>query len=236
MPTALLDLDGTLTDPKEGITRSVQHALTRFGIPAPDLDLLTPYIGPPLEDSFVALAHLGRAQAREAVEVYRERFADVGVFENVLYDGITDELDRLAAEGWQLAVATSKPTVFAERILAHFDLSDRFAAVAGSELDGSRRHKSEVIAYALRALGQAPGPDVVMVGDREHDMRAAKACGLRAVGVTWGYGTVRELLDSGADRLVDRVPELAVAVEAESAASPPSAGRQLPGSVRSRAR
>lgn len=166
MPAALFDLDGTLTDPKEGITRSVQHALHHVGVPAADLDLLTPYIGPPLEDSFESLAGLSRVQAREAVEVDRERFTDVGIFENVLYDGITDELDTLVAHGWRLAVATSKPTVFAERILEYFGLSDRFAVVVGSGLDGSRRHKPEVIAHALELLGQEPGPDVVMVGDR----------------------------------------------------------------------
>jgi phosphoglycolate phosphatase len=212
LPTALSDLDGTLTDPKVGIIRSVQHALQHFGVPASDLDSLTAYIGPPLEDSFEVLAGFSGAQAVEAVRVYRERFTDIGIFENVVYDGITDALDALRADGWVLAVATSKPTVFAERILGHFALRDRFAAVAGSELDGSRRHKRDVIAYALELLGRDPDPDVVMVGDREHDIRGAQAWGLRTVGVTWGYGTEQELLQSGADCLVDEIPALAEAV------------------------
>lgn len=158
VPVALFDLDGTLTDPKEGVTRSVQYALRPFGIEVSNLESLTAYIGPPLQDSFSLLGGLKPQQIPEAVAAYREYFSETGIFQNVLYEGIPGCLDDLRAAGWRLAVTTSKPTVFAERVLDHFSLRSRFIAVVGAELDGTRSHKHEVIAHALDILALRPGP------------------------------------------------------------------------------
>ncbi len=212
MDVGLLDLDGTLTDSKVGITRSVQYALRCAGVDVADLETLTPYIGPPLQDSFVALAGFSEADAIRAVASYREYFAETGIFENVVYPGIHECLETLQARGWRLAVATSKPTVFAERILDHFSLRTHFEAVVGAGLDGSRRHKHEVIAVALSELGVAAA-ECIMVGDREHDVIGAKTVGLRSVGVTWGYGSVQELSEAGADLLVHAVADLPGAMQ-----------------------
>lgn len=213
MGVGLLDLDGTLTDSKVGITRSVQHALRRAGIDVVEPETLTGYIGPPLQDSFVALAGFSEAEAIQAVASYREYFAETGIFENTVYPGILECLEALQSRGWRLAVATSKPTVFAERIVDHFSLRSHFEAVVGTGLDGSRRHKHQVIAAALRELGVAADEGCIMVGDREHDVMAARAVGLQSVGVTWGYGSVQELSDAGADLLVHAVADLPGAME-----------------------
>ena len=208
MRVALFDLDGTLTDPKVGITKSVRHALARVGVDAPDLDALVVYIGPPLQDSFVSIAGLSEADAAEALIGYREYFADRGLYENEPYVGIADLLTGLADDGWTLAVATSKPTVFAERILDHFGLRAHFAVVAGAELDGSRRHKHDVIDHALVQLGCGP-EGCVMIGDREHDVLGAHRHGIPAIGVLWGYGSREELEAAGADRIVATISQLA---------------------------
>jgi phosphoglycolate phosphatase len=213
MGVGLLDLDGTLTDSKVGITRSVQYALHRAGVDVADLETLTPYIGPPLQDSFVALAGFSETDAIRAVASYREYFAQTGIFENAVYPGIPECLEALQAQGWRLAVATSKPTVFAERILDHFSLLTHFQAVVGAGLDGGRRHKHEVIAAVLSDLGVAADERCIMVGDREHDVIGAKTVGLPSVGVTWGYGSVQELSEAGADVLVHAVADLPEAME-----------------------
>lgn len=213
MGVGLLDLDGTLTDSKVGITRSVQYALRRAGVDVADSETLIPYIGPPLQDSFIALAGFSQADAIRAVASYREYFAETGIFENAVYPGIPKCLEALQARGWRLAVATSKPTVFAERILDHFSLRTHFEAVVGAGLDGSRRQKHEVITAALSELGVATDERCVMVGDREHDVTGAKTAGLRSVGVTWGYGSVQELSEAGADLLVHAVADLPEAMD-----------------------
>ena len=153
------------------------------------------------------------ADAIRAVASYREYFAETGIFENAVYPGVPECLEALQARGWRLAVATSKPTVFAERILDHFSLLTHFQAVVGAGLDGSRRHKHEVIAAALSDLGVAADERCIMVGDREHDVIGAKTVGLLSVGVTWGYGSVQELSEAGADVLVHAVAELPAAME-----------------------
>ncbi len=208
MRVALFDLDGTLTDPRVGITRSVNYALARFGLDVADPDELVGYIGPPLQDSFVAFAGLSTDDAWDAVLAYREYFTETGIFENAVYPGIADVVAELQGGGWRLAVATSKPTVFAERILEHFGLTNGFEVVAGCELDGSRQHKHEVITHALEQLAVAPSPTHVMIGDREHDILGAKRVGIASVGVTWGYGSVEELKAAGADVLVDEIADL----------------------------
>jgi phosphoglycolate phosphatase len=209
MKAILFDLDGTLTDPREGITRSIAYALERMGIEPPPLDDLTFAIGPPLRRSLARL--LGDetpAQVERALALYRERFADVGLFENAPYDGIADVLRSLAAAGATLYVATSKPRVYAERIVRHFGLAAHFEAIHGCELDGTREDKRDLLAHLLPHHGVA-APDAAMIGDRGADMLAARHHGVRAVGALWGYGTRAELHEAGADVLCGSPRELA---------------------------
>jgi phosphoglycolate phosphatase len=197
MDTIYFDLDGTLTDPKPGITRSIQYALQRLDHPTiPTEDELTWCIGPPLRASFVRL--LGAETSADlAVSYYRERFSDVGLYENGVYDGIGDVLTALCASGHRLFVATSKPHVFAERIIDHFGLRDHFERVFGSELDGTRVDKSRLLEYALREVSVDPAK-TLMIGDRSHDMVGAKNNGMKGIGVLYGYGSRDELLEAGA--------------------------------------
>ncbi len=207
----LFDLDGTLTDPKEGICTCVQYALASFGIQEPDLDKLEPFIGPPLKESFMHFYDMNEEQAQAAVEKYRERFRDTGIFENKLYNGIPQMLRTLNSKGMFLAVASSKPTVFVERILEHFGIRSYFKVVVGSELDGTRTEKNEVVEEALRQLfGDAPVEKnkVYMIGDRRFDIEGAKAQGVDSVGVTYGYGGMEELREARADYIVRSVEEL----------------------------
>ena len=210
MNPILFDLDGTLTDPREGITRCIAHALERMGHEPPPLHELTFAIGPPLRGS---LAQLMRDDRRETVEqalaYYRERFADVGLFENTPYDGIAETLAALRASGRTLYVATSKPLVFAERIVRHFGLDSHFDAVHGSELDGTREAKRDLLAHVLAHHGLAAN-GTVMVGDRGVDMDAARHHGLRGIGALWGFGSREELLEAGAHALCAGPRELHV--------------------------
>lgn len=203
----LFDLDGTLTDPKVGITRSVQHALHRMGIEVADADTLCPFIGPPLREGFMQFYGMDAEAAQQAIAYYREYFVDRGIFENTPYPGIDEALDALRGAGYTLLVATSKPTVYARRILEHFGLKRHFDFVAGSELDGTRSRKGEVITYALAQMGIAPQA-AVMIGDREHDIIGAKETGLYAVGVLYGYGSQAELDEAGADAVAADVAAL----------------------------
>ena len=204
MTTFLFDLDGTLTDPREGITRSIAHALERMGREPPPLDDLCFAIGPPLRASLATLLGEDRRETVEqALAHYRERFADVGLFENVPYDGIVELLAALRGSGTRLFVATSKPLVYAERIVRHFGFDVHFEAVHGCELDGTREDKRELLAHLLATHAISSGPDVAMIGDRGVDMSAAKLHGLRGLGALWGYGSRSELLDAGAQELVE---------------------------------
>jgi|GEM_PF-68078 len=175
----LFDLDGTLTDPMEGITRSVQYSLRHFGIEVTDLRSLTPFIGPPLAESFREFYGFDDGRIPEAIRLMREYFSERGWRENRLYDGMPQLLERLCASGLTLAVATSKPAVFARRILDHFDLARYFAFVGGAELDGSRQAKADVIAHVLQGLGGVDPATCLMIGDRRHDVAGAAAavCG-----------------------------------------------------------
>lgn len=207
----LFDLDGTLTDPKLGITTCVQYALHSLGIEEPDLDKLECFIGPPLTDSFQEFYGLDDEQAAKAVEKYRERFKDIGLFENEVYRGIPEMLKTLRTNGMRLAVASSKPTVFVERILEHFKIDRYFDVVVGSELDGTRVNKDEVVQEALELLFQgAPvlREQVYMIGDRKFDVEGAKAHGIESVAVAYGYGGIDELKEAGADYIVCSVEEL----------------------------
>ena len=204
----LFDLDGTLTDPGEGITNSVAYALRKLGQTPPPRAELEAYIGPPLAGSFEQRAGLDRNTAQLAVEYYREYFGVKGIFENELYGGIDNMLAALKAAGATISLATSKPTVYAKQIIEHFGIAKYFDAIAGSELDGRRVKKAEVIDYALELLGVSDRGSVIMVGDREHDIIGANKCGVASVGVTYGYGSHEELEAAGAGHIVDSVEEL----------------------------
>lgn len=207
----LFDLDGTLTDPKIGICTCVQYALAAFGIQEPDLDKLEPFIGPPLKESFMEFYHMSKEQAEGAVEKYRERFQEKGIFENKIYKGVPGMLRALRSKGMVLAVASSKPTVFVRRILEHFHIARYFDVVVGSELDGTRVNKDQVVRETLRQLfqGTRVDPDqVYMIGDRRFDVEGAHAVRVESVGVTYGYGGMEELKEAGSDYIVCSVKEL----------------------------
>jgi phosphoglycolate phosphatase len=203
----LLDLDGTLTDPRQGILACIKHALRELQERCPSDDELLRYIGPPLHVSFAALFGAGSPKVARAIALYRERFAAAGLFENKLHAGIPEVLRKLKDAGATLIVATTKPTVFAERIVAHFALGNDIGAVFGSELDGTRSDKAELIRHVLETLA-LPAGDTSMVGDREHDMRGANANRVFAVGALWGYGSRQELLQAGAAALCERPADL----------------------------
>lgn len=206
--TILFDLDGTLTDPGEGITNSVAHSLRHYGIEVPDRTELYKFIGPPLYESYMKYYGFDEKTAHEAVEVYREYYRPRGIFENRVYDGIPELLSALKAAGKRLLVATSKPEGFSRQILEHFNLIQYFDFVAGSTLDSSRVLKADVIRHALTQTGLTPDEGVVMVGDREHDVLGAAECGLGCVGVLFGYGSRPELEAAGAAAIAATVEEL----------------------------
>lgn len=208
-PTDLFfDLDGTLTEAGEGITRCIQHALQTLGEEVPERSSLERFVGPPLADTFRRLlAEPSQQRIADAINAYRERFRRVGMFENRLYPGIADALSTLRRAGYRLAVVTTKPGVYAGRIAGHFGIAHHFLHIHGSLLDGSRTGKTELIAHALEA-GSVEARCAIMIGDREQDISGARANGLAAIGVTWGYGSREELLAAGADAVVDSASEL----------------------------
>ena len=196
---ALLDLDGTLTDPALGITSCIAYALARLDVAVPPASQLQFAIGPPLRGTFATLVGTDDTIIIEqAMVFYRERFADVGLFENDIYEGVPEMLATLKARNIALLLATAKPHVYARRILAHFDILAPFDAIYGSELDGLHQHKGDLLAYLIDQEGIDP-QNTVMIGDRHHDIDAARATGCHAIGVTYGYGNAAEL--AHADRL-----------------------------------
>ena len=204
-----IDLDGTLTDPFEGISNCIAYAMERLGEARPgDVDMRR-FIGPPLLDTFREL--LGAERAPRALEYYRERFSDSGWLENAVYPGIPEALAAMTAAGHRCFVATSKPQVFATRIIEHFELSRFFTAVYGSELDGTRTDKTDLLRFAARHRSAAH--ESVMIGDRHHDVVGAINNGFRAIGATWGYGSADELLGAGADRLAAGPEQLPALIE-----------------------
>ncbi len=208
LPVALFDLDGTLTDPRVGIVSCIEAGLAAVGESAKGHGDLSRFIGPPLQESFSGMG-LDAAQVDTAIAAYRERFATHGMFENEVYPGIVDMLQRFRDAGWVLGVATSKPELFAVRILMHFKLADFFAAVAGATMDGARRTKADVVAHALTLVNRPPGGNVVMVGDRSHDIVGARTHQLRTIGVTWGYGQLDELMAADAWQLANSPGDVA---------------------------
>jgi phosphoglycolate phosphatase len=209
----LLDLDGTLTDSGLGIARCIVHALERLGRPAPDPAGLRHWVGPPLADSFRTFlgAEHGHLVA-PAIAAYRERFSAVGIFENQVYPGVPELLAELRERGCELRVVTSKPTIFSEQILRHFELAHHFAGIHGSELDGSQGEKAALIARVL-ASERIGSHAAVMIGDRSHDILGARKNGVPAIGVLWGYGSRDELQAAGAGALVSAPDEVIAALE-----------------------
>ncbi len=201
------DLDGTVTDSKTGIIRSVQHALKYFDVARADDELLY-FIGPPLKDSFGKLFGGDAAKADLAVQKYREYYSVTGIFENALYDGVAGMLADLRRQGRVLSLATSKPEPFAQRILEHFGIASLFDHVAGAELTGPRNSKTSVLRHACGLCGVADMAQCLMVGDRKYDILGAHAVGMDGVGVLYGYGSRGELEEAGADKLCEDVPAL----------------------------
>lgn len=207
----LLDLDGTLTDSAPGIVACIRYALDGLGLPSPDDAVLRTFLGPPLAVTFGQGLGLPPDLVDAAIAKYRERYHDVGLFENAVYPGVKHLLGVLGGQA-TLAVATSKPTYSATLILEHFDLAGRFAFIGGADLAGERHDKAAVIAHTLEELAcrgiTAPVERTVMVGDREHDVLGAARHGIDAVGVLWGYGSADELTAAGAVALADTPADL----------------------------
>lgn len=204
----LFDLDGTITDSESGITRCVEYALNHFGIQVNDLRELSPFIGPPLMDSFKDFYNFTDEQATIAVAKYRERYAVKGILENELYPGIKELLAQVRQNGKTVILATSKPEIFARRILDYFELSSYFSFVAGSGLDDSLHTKTDVINYILEENNITNRDSVVMIGDRKHDIIGAKNTGIDSIGVLYGFGDYKELSEAGADYIAEDIPAL----------------------------
>ena len=204
----LFDLDGTLTDSSEGITKSVQYALDKMGIHEPDLKPLERFIGPPLYDEFRRSYDFDDAEAKQAIDFYRERFGVVGWKENLLYDGIPELLKALTEAGKTLSTASSKPAFFVDKIVKYFNIEQFFTVVSGATLDGSIGTKTQVVQQALERLNVQDRSQAVLIGDRLHDAEGARACGIDCIGGTFGFGSREELESAGANHVVDRVDEL----------------------------
>jgi phosphoglycolate phosphatase len=203
----LFDLDGTLTDPFEGITRSVEYALNAFGIEVEDRRTLAPFIGPPLVESLTERYDFTMEDAVAAVAKYREYFAVKGLYENELFEGIPELLNDCRKAGYKISMATSKPTHYAKIIAEHFDIARYFDAIHGSSLDGSRITKSSVVAEAVREEGLDP-ERALMIGDRRHDVEGAREHGIKTVGVLYGYGSLEEHTAAGAAYIAKDLDEL----------------------------
>ncbi len=204
----LFDLDGTLTDPAEGITNSVAYALNKFGIEVQDKRELYKFIGPPLVVAFAEYYGMSYEDSEKATAFYRETFRVKGLFENRVYDGVVDVLKTLKARGKKLVIATSKPEEFTLRILKHFDLFKYFDFVAAATFDATRNTKDKVIAFALESLNIADKSKVVMIGDRHHDIDGAKENGIDSIGVLYGFGDRKELTEAGATYIAENVEDI----------------------------
>ena len=204
----LFDLDGTLPVPGVGITNSVVYALEKYGIKTDDRTQLYKFIGPPLQDSFEQFYGFSKEDAKTAVQYYREYYKETGIFENKLYDGMEHLLQSLCEAGKKLFVATSKPEAFAVQILEYFSVNQYFTYIAGSNMDGTRSKKEEVIAYALKAGKIQDLSSAVMIGDREYVVPGAKKAGIASIGVLFGYGSRKELEAAGADALAESTKDI----------------------------
>lgn len=211
----LFDLDGTIVDSEEGITKSVEYALKKYGISVPDRGELRCFIGPPLVDSFMRFYGFSEEKAGEATDFYRERYAVLGVHENRLYPGIRELLTELRGMGVSIALATSKPEIFAKMVIEDMELTELFDFIAGTQLDDAagrknnyRTKKEDVIAYALSELGATDPSRVLMVGDRKHDVIGAKINGTDSAYALWGFGSKAEAVEFGADYAAEKPSEI----------------------------
>jgi len=203
--TIIFDLDGTLTDSGEGILKCAQLALRHFGLPIPDQQTMRQFVGPPLHDTFVKFG-VPEDKAEEAVAVYRSRYTTVGKFENTPYPGVHQLLQALKDQGHTLLIATSKPEGMSVEITDKFELSRYFDRICGASLDRSRSNKEDVIAYLLREYGKSG--NMIMVGDTAFDVLGAAAHGIKTIGVSWGYGSVEEMVNAGAIAIADTMEQL----------------------------
>lgn len=204
----MFDLDGTVTDSALGITNSVMYALNKYGIAVNERSELNRFVGPPLHDSFKNFYGFSNEEANKAVEYYREYYIDKGIFENTVYNGIEKLLQSLKENGRILILATSKPEIFAKQILGYFNLAKYFTYIAGSNLDGTRTKKDEVIKYAHESCNITDLTKSIMIGDREYDILGAKKVGIDSIGVLYGYGDSNELEKADADYIVNTVDEI----------------------------
>lgn len=205
---SLFDLDGTLTDPAIGITNSVMYALRKFDIEVKDRSELYPFIGPPLDYSFMTFFGFTKEQADLAIKYYRENFSSTGLFENEVYDGVPEMLSELKNRGVKIALATSKPYEFSIKILKHFDLYQYFDFFGAATMDGKISKKEDVIANLLKEMDAEDKSELLMIGDRYHDIEGAKANGLDSAGVLWGYGSEDELRKAGADYILEKPDDI----------------------------
>ncbi|WOA59508.1 HAD family hydrolase [Bacillus mycoides] len=206
--TFLFDLDGTLTDPKEGIINAVLYVLEKMGIEEVNISELDSFIGPPIQQSFADRYNTNEIEVERAVFYFREYLKQSGLLENKVYDGIGALLQELKDAGNRLFVATSKPTVFAKQVIEHFQLTTFFEEIVGSNLDGTRIQKEEIIAHILQTNEELKKEEMVMIGDRKHDVIGANSNGIASIGVLYGYGNENELSDAGAIHIVKDVEEL----------------------------
>lgn len=207
--TILFDLDGTLTDPGEGIINSVEYALNKYGISVEDKKSLCKFIGPPLVDSFSKYYGFDEEKSRKAIEIYREYYKVKGINECKLFDGIKELLESLKNNGYEIALATSKPEVFAHIVLQNYDIHKYFDFISGATIDEKTRYtKEHVIEYALDNIKEKDRTKILMIGDRCFDINGAKAYSLDSLGVTFGYGTYEELKEAGATYIVSSPKEI----------------------------
>lgn len=206
--TVLFDLDGTLTDPGEGITNSVAYALNKFNIKVEDKTELYNFIGPPLIDSFMKYYGMSYEDGLKAVEYYREYFGVTGIFENRVFDGIRELLARVKKSGRTISLATSKPEAYAKRILEHFDLTQYFDFIGGATMDETRSKKADVIDYTIKQLSVTDKSKVIMIGDRHHDIEGASQNGIDSIGVLFGYGDREELETAGATYIAETINDI----------------------------
>lgn len=204
----LFDLDGTLTNPALGITNSIMHVMRHYEMKVPKREELYSYIGPPLVDKFHDDWGFSREKSIEALEIYRQYFAEYGIFENEAYDGIHNLLEKLAKSGKKIYLATSKPEIYARRILKHFNLDEYFTYAAGNTLHEDRPTKYDVIKYLLETRKEIEIEKAVMVGDREHDVIGAHKAGMKCIGVLYGFGDREEHQSAGADVIAESISEL----------------------------
>ena len=208
MKAVLFDLDGTLSDSFEGIAKSAQYALRRFGINEENLENLRPFVGPPLVESFQKWYGLSEEQAIEATDIYRERYRPIGILECSLYPGVEECIRTLKAEGYQIGMASSKPEEFCRRILEHFGLLDLFDDVVGATFDRRIDTKEEVLNEVLRRWSDIPKDQMCLIGDTMFDLVGAKKIGIDCIAVSYGFGDAKEMLQNGAVAICDRMADL----------------------------